>query len=185
MNPFLSLALWRAVGAQADLSAALRAALDLLGPKLAATVAAVRFLVPEHRLWETVALAGTGPTQSFAGVDHVGEGQPAGLPATLKRERVLRIDPVAFGLAAPGLLPHAVREPLAAAVLCNEPRLTAVLLLAGLQEPALSAATGESIEALVEPLASALRHHVRERDAAALHEAAEADRRSLLNRLGR
>jgi transcriptional regulator with GAF, ATPase, and Fis domain len=69
-------------------------------------------------------------------------------------------------------------------VLCDEPRLTALLLLAGLREPALPAARG-CIVALAEPLASALRHHVRERDAAALHEAAEADRRSLLNRLGR
>ena len=185
MDLSLSLALWRTVGAHADLSAALRAALDLLGPKLPPTVAAIRYLVPEHRLWETVALAGTGPTQPFAGVDHVGEAQPAGLPAALKRERVLRIDPAALGRSGVGLLPHAVTEPLVAAVIFDEPRLTAVLLLAGLREPAPSAATRAGIEALVEPLASALRHHVRERDAAALREAAEADRRSLLNRLGR
>jgi transcriptional regulator with GAF, ATPase, and Fis domain len=76
-------------------------------------------------------------------------------------------------------------EPLVAAVLCDEPRLTAVLLLGGLPGPALSVVARGCIEALVEPLASALRHHVRERDAAAMHEAAEADRRSLLNRLGR
>ena len=184
MDPPLPLALWRTVGAHADLSAALRAALDLLGAKLPATVAAIRYLVPENKLWETVALAGAGPTGAFAGVDHVGEGQPAGLPASLRREQMLRIDPAAFRRTAPGLLPQGVTEPLIAAVLCDEPRLTASLLLAGLPEPALPAARG-CIEALLEPLASALRHHVRERDAAALHEAAEADRRSLLNRLGR
>ena len=185
MDPSLALTLWRAVGGQVDLSAALHAALELLGPKLPATAAAIRYLVPEHRLWETVALAGAGPTQGLAGVDHVGEGLPAGVPAALKRASVLRIDPAAFGRAASGLLPHAVAEPLVAAVLSDQPRLTAVLLLAGLREAELSAPTRGCIEVLLEPLASALRHHVRERDAAALREAAEADRRSLLNRLGR
>ena len=38
---------------------------------------------------------------------------------------------------------------------------------------------------MIEPLASALRHHVRQRDATTQREAAEADRRSLLNKLGR
>ena len=42
MEPSLSLALWRAVGARADLPAALRTALELLGPKLPATAAAIR-----------------------------------------------------------------------------------------------------------------------------------------------
>jgi len=185
MESSLALSLWRAVGAATELQAALQAGLELLGSKLPVSVAAVRLLVPEHRLWETVALAGAGATQRYGGVDHVVEGGGVALPPTLRIERVQRVAPAAFARSAPGLLPHAVAEPLLAAVICDEPRLTAVLLLAGLAEGEPSALTRTRIEALVEPLASVLRHYVRQRDAAELHEAAEADRRSLLSRLGR
>jgi transcriptional regulator with GAF, ATPase, and Fis domain len=181
----LSLALWRTVGAQSDLQPALRAAVDLLASTLPVSVAAIRLLVPEHRIWETVAVAGSGSTQGYGGVDHIAEGGAMGLPSTLLREPVLRVDPVAFGRLAPGLLPHAVAEPLVTAVICKEPQLTAVLLLAGLPGRVLSAAVRGRVEALVEPLGSALRHYVSQRDAAALREAAEADRMSLLGRLGR
>ena len=185
MDSSLTLALWRALGSQADLQAALATALDLLGSRLPVTAAAVRYLVPEHRLWETVALAGPGPTRAYAGVAHLVEGQALGLPPALRREGVLRIEPASFLKAGFGLVPPAASEPLIVAVLCDEPRLTAVLLLAGLRERVVSAATRSRIEALVEPLGSALRHFVRQRDVAALREAAEADRRSLLTRLGR
>ncbi len=185
MNPALRLALWRTIGAQDDLQSALRAAVELLGARLPVRVAAIRLLVPEHRIWETVALAGSGPTQRCGGVDHIPDGGAVGLPSALLRESALRVDPAVFGRVAPGLLPHAVAEPLVAAVICRDPQLTAVLLLAGLHGGALSAAARGHIEALVEPLRPALRHYVSERDTAALREAAEADRMSLLGRLGR
>ena len=57
--------------------------------------------------------------------------------------------------------------------------------MAGLNTSALSPSVREIVLALVEPLACALRHFARQRDATALREVAEADRRSLLNRLGR
>jgi len=69
--------------------------------------------------------------------------------------------------------------------IADEPRLAGVLLLAGLDAQALAPAARDAVLALLEPLASALRHFARQRDAAALREAAEADRRSLLSRLGR
>jgi transcriptional regulator with GAF, ATPase, and Fis domain len=181
----LALALWRASGSAADLESALRAGLDLLGGRLPATAAAVRLLVPEHRLWETVALAGEGSALYFAGVEHIDDGHPPALPLPLRQQRLLLADARELGRAAPGLPPRAAGGPLAAAVICDEPRLNAVLLLAGLPGSDLPARTRDAIEALVEPLVPALRHHVREREAQALHEAAEADRRSLLGRLGR
>jgi transcriptional regulator with GAF, ATPase, and Fis domain len=184
-DPALSLALWRTVGAQSDLQSGLRAAIELLGSRLPVSVAAIRLLTPEHRIWETVALAGSGPTQGYGGVDHIAEGKAVGLPSTLHREPVLRVDPAAFGRVAPGLLPHAVAEPVVTAVICKEPQLIAVLLLAGVPGQALSAAVRGQVEALVEPLGPALRHYVSQRDTAALREAAEADRMSLLGRLGR
>jgi len=181
----LSLALWRTVGAQGDLQPALGAALDLLGSRLPVSVAAIRLLVPEHRIWETVALAGSGSAQRYGGVDHIAEGGAVGLPAALRRDPVMRVDPAAFGRFAPGLVPHAVAEPLVAAVLGMEPQLTAVLLLAGLPARVLPASVRGCIEALVEPLRPGLRHYVSQRDTAALRDAAEADRMSLLGRLGR
>jgi len=185
MNDSLSLALWRAVAAATDLQAALRNGFDLLAAKLPVSAAAVRQLVAEHRSWETVVLAGPGPRHGLAGIDHIEAGGATGLPAALRRERVLLAEPAELRRTAPGLLPHAANEPLVAAVICDEPRLIAVLLLAGLPGSGLPAASRVLIDALVEPLASALRHHAREREAATLREAAEADRRSLLNRLGR
>jgi transcriptional regulator with GAF, ATPase, and Fis domain len=184
-GPLLSLALWRTMGAQSDLQSALRAALDLLRSRLPVSAAAIRLLVPEHRIWETVAVAGSGPPQRYGGVDHIAEGEAMGLPATLRREPVLRVDPATFGRLAPGLLPHAADEPLVTAVICKEPELTAVLLLAGVPGRSLSAAVRGQVEALVEPLGPALRHYVSQRDTVALREAAEADRMSLLGRLGR
>ena len=185
MEKPLALALWRAVGSATDLQAALVAGIELLGGRLPVVAAAIRLLLPEHRLWETVALAGTGSTAPLAGVDHIVEGSAPGLPPALRRQRLWATAAADLGHAAPGLLPHAAEGPFVAAVICDEPRLTAVLLLAGLTESALTARARAAVEALLEPLAPALRHHARERDAAALHEAAEADRRSLLGRLGR
>ena len=181
----LALSLWRAVGAAPELPAALAAGLEVLGGRLPVTAAAIRLLLPEHRLWETVALAGPGPTAALAGVDHIAEGGVPGLPPRLRQARLLVAEPAELGSAAPGLVPHAATGPLVAAVLCDEPRATAVLLLAGSVASALTPRVRAAVEALVEPLAPALRHYVRSRDAAALHEAAEADRRSLLGRLGR
>ena len=185
MNQAMALSLWRALGEASDLAAGLRAAVDLLGNRLPAGAAAVRLLVAEQRIWETIAVAGPGPAGALAGLDRIPEGGATALPGRLRAERLLSTDAAALGRAAPGLVPRLAAGPLLAAVIGDEPRLTAVLLLADLRETALSPATRAVVEALVEPLAALLRHYVRERDSAALHEAAEADRRSLLSRLGR
>ena len=58
MKESLALDLWRAIGRHDELPPALEAALVMLRPRLAVQLAAIRFLVPEHRLWETVAAAG-------------------------------------------------------------------------------------------------------------------------------
>ena len=179
------LQLWRAVGRHDELQPALEAALAAARPRLPVKLAAIRYLVPQHRLWETVAIAGDGPREGFAGVDRVAEGAEPSLPQTLRRERMLQVEARSFSRAHPGVLPHAARGSLVLAAIEDEPRLTGVLVLAGLNTPALTPAARDIVLALVEPLASALRHFARQRDATALREVAEADRRSLLNRLGR
>ena len=185
MDESFSLQVWRALGRHDELQPALEAALAAARPRLPVELAAIRYLVPEHRLWETVAIAGDGPTEGFAGVDRVAEGAEPSLPRTLRRERVLQVEARGFSRAHPGVLPHAARGPLVLAAIDDEPRLTGLLVLAGLNAPALAPAARDTVLALVEPLTSALRHFAWQRDATALREVAEADRRSLLNRLGR
>ena len=185
LDESLSLDLWRAVGRHDELQPALEAALVAARPWLPLKLAAIRYLVPQHRLWETVAIAGDGPREGFVGVDRVAEGGELCLPQGLRRERLLQVEARRFLRAHPGVIPYAARGPLVLAAIEDEPRLTAVLMLVGLNTPALTPTARESVLALVEPLASALRHFTRQRDVTALREVAEADRRSLLNRLGR
>ncbi len=184
MTESLSLDLWRAVGRHAELPAALAAALQVARDVLPADGAAIRLLVAEHRLWETVASAGAlaGP---LGGVDRVADDREPGLPQELRRRRLLAVDAARFAREHPGVVPHAARGALTLLAIADEPRLAAVLLLAGPRLRSPNAAAREAALALAEPLCAALRHFVRERDAAALREAAEADRRSLLTRLGR
>ena len=180
----LSLQLWRAVGGQDELQSALEAALAVVRTRLPVGLVAIRCLDSRHRQWETVAVAGEGPSAAFAGVDRVAdEGKPS-LPEPLRSERMLLVEASSFARECPGVLPHAARGHLLLAAIADEPRLTGVLLLDGLTAEALTPSVRDVVLALLEPLASALRHFVRQRDTTALREVAEADRRSLLSRLG-
>jgi hydrogenase-4 transcriptional activator len=185
LSATLSLRLWRAAGRHDELQPALEAAFAAARPALPATLAAIRFRVAQHRHWETVAIAGDEAAACFTAVDRGANSGEPDLPQVLRSERLLQVDARRFSRAHPGLIPHAARGPLVLATLADEPRLGGVLVLAGLGEPALTAAARDAVFALVEPLASAVRHFARQRDAAALRAVAEADRRSLLDRLGR
>ena len=185
MTDLLALELWRAVGRHEELQPALDAALAVIRPQLPAQHAAIRHLVPQHRLWESVAVAGDGPGAAFAGADRAADDGQPNLPEDLRRARVLQVDAQRFARAHPGVLPHAAQGALLLAVIADDPPVTGVLLLAGAELQDLTPAARGAVLALVEPLASALRHFARQRDAAALREVAEADRSSLLRRLGR
>ncbi len=185
MTDLLALELWRAVGRHEELQPALDAALAVIRPQLPAQHAAIRHLVPQHRLWESVAVAGDGPGAAFAGADRAADDGQPNLPEDLRRARVLQVDAQRFARAHPGVLPHAAQGALLLAVIADDPPVTGVLLLAGAELQGLTPAARGAVVALVEPLASALRHFARQRDAAALREVAEADRSSLLRRLGR
>jgi transcriptional regulator with GAF, ATPase, and Fis domain len=181
----LSLRLWRAVGCKEELQPALAAALSVVGDELGVDGAAIRLLMPEHRLWETVASAGSMAAVLLGGVDRIAEGQEPGLPDALRSGRALTVDAQAFAQGHPGILPRSARGAVTLLTIAEEPRLTAVLLLARASGRPIGPGQCAIASALAEPLASALRHYAREREAAALREAAEADRRSLLTRLGR
>ena len=181
----LALQLWRHVGIQPDIQAALDAAVGAVRDRLAPRITAVRYLVAEHRLWETVAIVGQAQDATVPAIAKLPERTIPGLPNELQQQRTLLTNAKAFAGSHPGVLPAAVRGRVLLAVLCDEPHVTGVLVIAGLSDRKLPPALHDVVRAMTEPLAAALKHHVRERDAITLREAAEADRRALLNKLGR
>jgi len=185
MSESLSLRLWREVGRHDDLQSALSAAVEIVGDDLSRRVVAIRYLIAEHRLWETVAIAGNASHGPLVGTDPVSEGSSMTLPAELRRQRTVPADAKTFARRYPGVLPNAAQGPVLLAVLSDEPHVTGVLVFSGLGKQEVSPKLRGVVQAMTEPLASALRHHVRQRDAMTLREAAEADRRSLLSKLGR
>ena len=97
------------------------------------------------------------------------------LPAELRRQRTLQVDARTFARKYLGVLPNEAQGPVLLVVLSDEPHVTGVLVISGLGKRELSPRLRGVVQAMIEPLASALRHHVRQRDAMTLREAAEAD----------
>jgi len=87
-GPSLPSRWWRAACTRRPFRLALRAGV-ICSAELPATVAAIRYLVPEHRLWRRSRWPAP-PTQAFAGVDHVGEGS---LPDCPLRQSASRCSP--------------------------------------------------------------------------------------------
>ena len=139
MDESLSLKLWRAVGGHDELQPALAAALAAVHEDLSVDGAAIRLLVAEHRLWETVAAAGARVAGSMGGVDRIADEKEPGPPEELRQGRVLAVDAAAFARSHPGIVPHAARGALVLVAIADEPRLSAVLLLSGLPGTALGA----------------------------------------------
>ena len=83
MSESVSLRLWREVGRHDDLQSALDAAVALVRDDLALRVAAIRYLIAEHHLWETVAVTGGPSHATLVGSDPVGKGGATILPDEL------------------------------------------------------------------------------------------------------
>jgi len=159
---------------------------------IAATVAArspLRFLVVRrlnlpHSFLETVAVAAEGP-----GADPGrGELSAAELKSIVEwgaERRVLRsVSPGDRALLALIGAGH-VQEEVLAGPLFGPEELAGVLVGIAAPGAALDAGTAGLFEALLEPFAAALENDRRLHEMMTLREAAEADRRSLLTRLGR
>lgn len=174
MDDFLTLACWRSAGRQTDLGAALGAALDTVAPQLPVRRALIRLHVATHAGWETLAQSGAAWTTA--------SGAAAATVPELNAGEVL-IDEAAQA-AGRAILPDPADGMPVLAVLMRTPQLTAVLAL-DVPSGSPPAVRQAAARALAEPLTAALQHHLREREIAAQREAAEADRRSLLSRLGR
>ena len=107
------------------------------------------------------------------------------LRAWCREEQVSHGPVTTLAAQLPGLFPPAwAGEALALGLIMGEEPLG--ILLIGVDPPGtLGEAARHRVQALREPLTLALRNHQRLRELLALREAAEADRRSLLARLGR
>ena len=100
-------------------------------------------------------------------------------------DRVVRNEAARLHETMPGLLPEGLRGPAIVALLSSETEPIGLLILAGRDSDGFSSEHGELAAALAEPFAVALENDLRLRELTQLREAAEADNRSLLSRLGR
>ena len=185
-NEPLRLAIWREVGRHMELSASAARLLALLKSELPVTVLALVHLMP-----------GTQAVEVLLQEDGAGHGQPgAALPLAAteyaallrwcKRGEVVRLsEPRDWPapLAALGLK-VADREVLAAP-LANADGPTGVLLLMAAPGKRYTQAHIKLSAGLLDAFGAAMDNHMRLSEMAKLRDAAEADRQSLLTRLGR
>src|SRR6185295_18876731 len=99
---------------------------------------AIRYLIAEHRLWETVAIAGHASHEPLAGTDPVRDGGITDLPADLRSQPTLLVDAKTFARRYPGVLPNAAQGKVLLVVLSDEPHVTGLLVMAGLGDRELS-----------------------------------------------
>jgi transcriptional regulator with GAF, ATPase, and Fis domain len=179
------LAVWREACQHIEIHESVAGIADLLADHLPLEVLAVERIVPDHGLIATVA---TAPRVASAELPASRECGPADMkklmawvrrgeisaPGAAKRDAALNL------LA----LPSGDRD-LRVAPLASRGEAVGALVIAARDGASFNARHEEMIAAMQEPLAVALENHRRLHELAALREAAEADRRSLLRRLGR
>ncbi len=102
-----------------------------------------------------------------------------------KGELLLRGKPASEGLESSTVIPSRIRGDWAAGPLGDPDNLSGVLIAVAADGARFEPCHLELVQLLLEPFSTALENDHRLREIAALREAAEADRRSLLTRLGR
>ena len=183
-NLELLLDVWREVGQHL----AIRDSVDRIGPLIGRCMPfesiLVREIEPERSRVETLAIAPATTGPSHAGIEITEQeleillgwwrkGEPARLAAETARRRL------------PGLVPpRLVGEVLCGPLRCD-PRTPGVVVLTAGRRGGFDREHELLLSALLEPLAVALESDHRIRELTAVREAAEADKRSLLARLGR
>jgi hydrogenase-4 transcriptional activator len=181
-----SIDVWREVGRHALLRDALPAIFRTIGDRLPLTFLAVEVFDVRDSAIETVAVAATdGPRPLFAGRRSVGAGRFAEMVAWARSGQVERIHP-AEGKRAHALpLPPSLDEELLAGPLVFDGEALGCVLAGAAYATHFTPEHEAILGVLLEPLATALRNDVRARENSSVRSAAEADRESLLTRLGR
>ena len=187
MNQYRELLLdvWREACRHIEISRSTCAIAGFLAPHVPIACILVRRVNPQRNWVETVA---RGPMLSDRPDEARSECRPAQMEAILAWCRAGKVVQGHAGLA--GALPAAILPgPLDADVLAGPLELHdnrfGVLLLVARPAAIFQAEHAELVQVLLEPFAAAMENDRHVAEMAALREAAEADKRSLLNRLGR
>ncbi len=176
MKSPLLLEVWREVGRHTELAEAVERVTPLLRRRLPADLVLVRRLDLGRACVETAGAA--------ARTD-LDERRLEELAAWCRRGRPLHRRASALAEALPGLLPAGLDGDVLAGPLAPEEGAPAALVLLARGARHFSREHEALLRALLEPLSVALENDRRLREITMLREAAEADRRSLLSRLGR
>ena len=177
----LLLDLWREVGRHAGLKESAAELLKLLAPQLPVEALVLVHLLPESRSVEVVVhqerAAGVHTNQPL----HFADSQYAALLRWCARREVSRGLPAALQ----GLKLATAERELLAAPLHSGATATGALLLVAAPRKHFSQADQKLAATLLDGFGAALDNHIRLKEMARLKDAAEADRQSLLARLGR
>jgi hydrogenase-4 transcriptional activator len=180
------LAVWREACQHIEVHESLAGIAQLLSPHLPLDYLAVQRIVPEHNLIATIAAAPRQPADGVAQSHECSSADMKKLLAWVRRGEIAnsadaagKNSPVRL-LAAPAGDHEARIAPLSSRA--EAVGALTVVVLAGRR---FESKHEEMLSLLQEPLAVALENDRRLHELAALREAAEADRRSLLRRLGR
>lgn len=199
MERFVPLLLdaWREVGQHTAMEEALARIVPLLARRLPVERVLIRELIREGPAIETLAQADAwGQMLRSAHVEEAEDGDTAArsgcsqasFEAILTRclsGAVWQAEAEAMSRTLPGLLPAGLHGTVAAGALTKGEDLPAVLILVARPGEVFTVDHEPMVQALLEPFSVALQNHRRLRELTRLREAAEADRESLLSRLGR
>ncbi|HEY4127194.1 MAG TPA: sigma-54 dependent transcriptional regulator [Gammaproteobacteria bacterium] len=177
----LLLELWREVGRHAGLSESAAQLLKLLGPHLPVAALVLVHLLPESHSAEVMLhQERAAPAQQTEPL-RFAESQYASLLRWCGRREVSRGLPTSLV----GLDLGAIEREVLAAPLHSGDSATGVVLFVAAPRKHFSQADQKLVDTLLDAFSAALDNHIRLKEMARLKDAAEADRQSLLARLGR
>ena len=182
----LLLEVWREACRNIEIAQSVDRIVPMLVRRLPVESVIVRRLDPDRASVETAATGlgrpGSAPEQAR---DEVTPGQFERLVAWCRAGKTLRDDAEAVTRLVPGLLPPGAEGHVLVVSLEREGEPVGILALVSGRSREFRAEHEAMVEALREPFALALENDRRLHQLSKLREAAEADRRSLLSRLGR
>ncbi|HTO07991.1 MAG TPA: sigma 54-interacting transcriptional regulator [Myxococcota bacterium] len=178
--------IWREVGRHLEIGESVRRCTPLLARRLPVDQLWVRRFDPAHPSLETVAAARHDSDEQLPhGRDALSAAQVAELTAFCGRRRPLRGPAAQVAQRAPGLIPDSIAGDVLVSPLLREDEPAGVLVLVARAARHFDREHEEIARALVEPFSVALENDRRVAELEGLRQAAEADKRSLLTRLGR
>jgi hydrogenase-4 transcriptional activator len=183
-HALLLLDVWREVSRHVEIGETLERVLPHLAKKLPAQVMLVRRLDLTGHHVETLAVSGSG-RDGLTGQQRLSERELENLAAWCRRGRILHASARDLPRELPGLVPPELAGDVLAGPLTPNGGFPALLALAAPTPKRFTREQETLVEALLEPFGVALENDRRARDLVTLREAAEAERRSLLSRLGR